>query len=213
MLSLPLSLLTLAATALAADPAPPKLTYLYSANLTFAAPITIGSVPSGSRNLLTISGGTVKGPKINGTPPGSPFKTPLPPGCTDVGTGKIGSGVDWGLTDSKGVFSPDALYTLHTDDNATVLVFEKGHAPNVQILFETASEKYAWLNSAVGYASGGPNDVGIGLDVWQVSLFLSLVLEGWGGWLGGCVRAVLTGCRLGLEDEDGGERRPEERVL
>ena len=69
MLSLPLSLLTLAATALAADPAPPKLTYLYSANLTFAAPITIGSVPSGSRNLLTISGGTVKGPKINGTPP------------------------------------------------------------------------------------------------------------------------------------------------
>ncbi|KAK3899290.1 hypothetical protein C8A05DRAFT_37098 [Staphylotrichum tortipilum] len=147
MLSLSLSLLTLAVTALAADPTPPKLTYLYSANLTFLAPITIGAVPSGSRNLLTISGGTVKGPKING---------------------KVGSGVDWGLTDSKGVFSPDALYTLHTSDNATILVFEKGHAPNVQILFETASEKYAWLNSAVGYASGGPNDVGIGLDVWQI---------------------------------------------
>jgi hypothetical protein len=73
------------------------------------------------------------------------------------------------LTDSKGVFSPDALYTLHTDDNATVLVFEKGHAPNVHVLFETASEKYAWLNSAVAYAGGGPNEVGIGLDVWQVS--------------------------------------------
>jgi hypothetical protein len=67
------------------------------------------------------------------------------------------------------VFSPDALYTLHTDDNATVLVFEKGHAPNVHVLFETASEKYAWLNSAVAYAGGGPNEVGIGLDVWQVS--------------------------------------------
>jgi hypothetical protein len=44
MIAIPFSILTLAATALAADPAPPKLTYLYSANLTFAAPITIGSV-------------------------------------------------------------------------------------------------------------------------------------------------------------------------
>jgi hypothetical protein len=176
MLALPVTLLTLAATALAADPAPPKLTYLYSANLTFAAPITIGAVPSGNRDLLTISGGTVTGPKIKGIlfhpapcPPQPilfrPFANPAP-------TGKVGTGLDWGLTDAKGVFSPDALYTLHTDDNATVLVFEKGHAPNVHILFETASEKYAWLNSAVAYATGGPNDKGIGLDVWQVSSFL-----------------------------------------
>ncbi len=199
MLSLPLSLLALAATALAADPTPPKLTYLYSANLTFAAPITIGSVPSGSRNLLTINGGTVKGPKINGThflvSSPQPSNTQLTPP-----TGKVGSGVDWGLTDSKGVFSPDALYTLHTDDNATVLVFEKGHAPNVQILFETASEKYAWLNSAVGYASGGPNDVGIGLDVWQVSLGL-VCFGGFLGWSVVWMRwTVLTECRLGLKD-------------
>ncbi|AEO68336.1 uncharacterized protein THITE_2117814 [Thermothielavioides terrestris NRRL 8126] len=83
--------------------------------------------------------------------------------------------MDWGLTSAGGIFSPDALYTLQTDDNATVLVFERGHAPDVQVLFETASDKYAWLNRAVAYASGAPTADGIALDVWQVSLvFVSL---------------------------------------
>lgn len=67
MFTLPLSLFSLAAIALAADPAPPALTYLYSVNLTFAAPVSIGEVPYGTRDLLTISGGNVSGPKINGT--------------------------------------------------------------------------------------------------------------------------------------------------
>ncbi|KAK4204583.1 hypothetical protein QBC40DRAFT_303452 [Triangularia verruculosa] len=137
----------LAATALAADPTPPPLTYLFSVNLTFAEPISIGSVPYGTRDLLTISGGTAVGPKISG---------------------KVGKGLDWGLTSRQGVFSPDALYSLHTNDNATILIFEKGHAPHVHILFETSSPKYEWLNSAVAYATGGPNEVGVGLDVWQV---------------------------------------------
>ncbi|KAK0710461.1 RlpA-like double-psi beta-barrel-protein domain-containing protein-containing protein, partial [Apiosordaria backusii] len=49
-----------------ADPAPPPLTYLFSVNLTFAEPISIGAVPYGTRDLLTISGGTAVGPKISG---------------------------------------------------------------------------------------------------------------------------------------------------
>ena len=83
-------------------------------------------------------------------------------------TGTVGIGLDWGLTDSKGVFSPDAIYVLHTNDNATIMVTEKGHAPHVHILFETASPKYEWLNSAVGYATGAPFEGGVALDVWQV---------------------------------------------
>ncbi|KAK0729549.1 hypothetical protein B0H67DRAFT_501072 [Lasiosphaeris hirsuta] len=146
MLALPLAVLAFAASVIA-DPKPPPLTYLYSVNLTFAPTITIGSVPSGSRDLLPISGGAFTGPKFSG---------------------KVGSGLDWGLTDSKGIFSPDALYTLITNDNATVLVFEKGHAPNVHILFETASPKYSWLNAVVAYATGGPSDAGVSLDVWQL---------------------------------------------
>lgn len=89
---------------------------------------------------------------------------------TDVQIGKVVGGMDWGLTDSKGVFSPDAIYVLETADNATIAVFEKGYAPNVHILFETSSSKYAWLNSAVAYAGGGPFEGGVALDVWQVSI-------------------------------------------
>ncbi|KAK4112525.1 hypothetical protein N656DRAFT_753491 [Canariomyces notabilis] len=148
MLALPFSLFPLTATLVAAVPTPPQLTFLYSVNLTFAPPVSIGAVPYGTRDLLPISGGSFSGPKLSG---------------------KVLTGLDWGLTDRQGVFSPDALYTLHTDDNATVLVFEKGHAPHVHILFETASSQYAWLNSAVAYATGGPNDAGVALDVWQVS--------------------------------------------
>jgi len=139
--------LGLAATALAATPTPPPLTYLYSVNLTFGNPIAIGSVPYGSRDLLTISGGTFSGPKLSG---------------------KVIGGMDWGLTNNKGVFSPDAIYVLQTQDNATIAVFEKGYAPNVHILFETASEKYKWLNPVVAYAGGGPFEGGVALDVWQI---------------------------------------------
>ncbi|KAK3347754.1 hypothetical protein B0H65DRAFT_461341 [Neurospora tetraspora] len=65
-----LSLLALAASAaypVLAAPAPPPLTYLYSVNLTMPAGTDLGHVPYGSRALLTISGGTFSGPKLNGT--------------------------------------------------------------------------------------------------------------------------------------------------
>ena len=74
------------------------------------------------------------------------------------------------MTDSKGTFSPDAVYVLKTSDGANIMVTEKGHAPNVHILFETGSEKYSWINTVVGFATGAPFDGGVGLDVWQVSL-------------------------------------------
>jgi hypothetical protein len=175
MLSLPLTVLALAATALA-DPTAPKLTYLYSANVTFGTTVSIGAVALGTRNVQPIAGGTFSGPKLSGTlisqEPTPQAKNPnmlityTPPRTT----GKIGAGLDIGLLSSSGGFSPDAIYTLHTDDNATVLVFEKGHAPGVTLSFETASTKYTWLNTAVAYGSGTQSPGGgVGLDVWQVS--------------------------------------------
>ncbi|KAK3939394.1 hypothetical protein QBC46DRAFT_438048 [Diplogelasinospora grovesii] len=142
-----LPLLALATSALAADPKPPALIYLYSINITIPSTVNLGSVPYGSRGILSISGGSFSGPKMSG---------------------KVTVGMDWGLTDTKGTFSPDALYVLQTNDNATIMVTEKGHAPNVQILFETGSSKYAWLNTLVAYATGGPTATGVALDVWQV---------------------------------------------
>lgn len=51
----------------AATPTPPKLVYLASANLTIPPPLDLGVGPQGSRAMLTISGGTVWGPRLSGT--------------------------------------------------------------------------------------------------------------------------------------------------
>lgn len=79
-------------------------------------------------------------------------------------------GADWGLTDANGSFNPDVVYVLQTHDGGNILVREKGHAPNLLLLFETGSDKYDWLNSVVAYGQGVqvPGG-GVSLNVWQVS--------------------------------------------
>lgn len=148
MLSSLLSVAALAVGVSAATPKPPTLDYLYSINISMTAPLDIGATAIGSRGILPITGGTFWGPKLSGN---------------------VSAGLDWGLTDSKGTFSPDAVYVLTTNDGARIMVTEKGRAPNVNLVFETGSANYSWLNTAVGYASGGPTAGGVSLDVWQVS--------------------------------------------
>lgn len=84
------------------------------------------------------------------------------------------TGLDYGLTDAKGNFSPDAIYVLKTSDGAEILVTEKGHAPNVYLEFETGSAQYSWLNTVVGVGQAAPGDGGISLDVFQVCKSLLL---------------------------------------
>lgn len=91
---------------------------------------------------------------------------PLP-----LSPGKIpAAGGDWGLTDSKGAFSPDAMYVLQTADGASVLVRGQGHVPYEAVLFETGSDKYAWLNSAVAIGMARQIPGGISMDVFQVQV-------------------------------------------
>ncbi|CAK7205327.1 hypothetical protein SEUCBS139899_008097 [Sporothrix eucalyptigena] len=132
----------------AATPKPPTLTFLYSINITMAATQDIGVTPIGDRGILPINGGSFSGPKLSGN---------------------VTAGLDWGLTDSKGTFSPEAVYVLQTTDGAKIMVTERGRAPNVILQFDTGHANYSWLNTAVGYASGGPSAAGISLDVWQLT--------------------------------------------
>ncbi len=55
-----------AAAVATADPKPPAVTFLYTANLTIPASVNVGSVPTGSRGVLSIAGGTFAGPKLSG---------------------------------------------------------------------------------------------------------------------------------------------------
>ncbi|KAJ0114557.1 hypothetical protein J7T55_004801 [Diaporthe amygdali] len=150
MIRLCLSLLALSAVAIAGprQPSPPALTYLFTANITSGPTISLGSTPLGDRVFEPIIGGSFTGPKLSGT----------------VASG----GGDAGLVDANGAFNPDVVYVLQTSDGCNILVREKGHAPNLLLLFETGSDKYDWLNSVVAYGKGSQSQSGVSLDVWQV---------------------------------------------
>ncbi|KAL9085533.1 MAG: hypothetical protein Q9165_007578 [Trypethelium subeluteriae] len=133
----------------ASTPPPPALTYLCNINLEAAPPVVIGATALGQRRVVTITGGTVVGPKLNG---------------------KVNGGTIWSVTSESGVSNADAVYTIQTDDGASIFVTEKVHVPNILLTFETASTEYAWLNKITAYASGAPSKGKISIATWQVRI-------------------------------------------
>jgi hypothetical protein len=82
-------LATGAATAASPDtsaPPPPGLTYAFTAHVQIAAPVEQGSVDGGRQRFIAITGGTIEGPRLNGTilPGGGDWQTILPGGLTQV---------------------------------------------------------------------------------------------------------------------------------
>jgi Protein of unknown function (DUF3237) len=116
----------------------------------------IGPVPLGSRSVFPIVGGQFEGPRVRGK---------VLPG-----------GGDWALLRSDGVLELDLRITLQTDDGALIYMTFTGlrHGPADVIAglgrgevvdparyyfrtaprFETASEKYSFLNRLLAIGSG-----------------------------------------------------------
>lgn len=84
--------------------------------------------------------------------------------------GKVVSGLDYGLTDAQNYFNPDVVYLLETVDACNIFVREKGHAPNVMMLFETACDAYDYLNGVVAYGLAAQVTGGVSVQVFQVNL-------------------------------------------
>lgn len=84
--------------------------------------------------------------------------------------GNVIGGVDFGLTDGQKYFDPDVVYLLQTSDACDILVREKGHAPNVFMLFETSCDQYDYLNGVVAYGLAAQVAGGISVEVFRVSL-------------------------------------------
>lgn len=61
------------------------------------------------------------------------------------------------------------VYLLQTSSGCDILVREKGHAPNVFMLFETGCDDYDWMNGVVAYGKAAQVAGGISVDVWKVS--------------------------------------------
>ena len=116
----------------------------------------IGRTPLGHRRIVRVTGGTFEGPRLSGT---------VLPG-----------GGDWLVERADGVRQLDVRITLRTDDGALIFAHYPGlfhAAPGVMDrllrgepvepseyyfrtapLFETAAEKYAWLNRVLAIGIG-----------------------------------------------------------
>ncbi|KAK3314521.1 hypothetical protein B0H66DRAFT_563096 [Apodospora peruviana] len=133
------AVLSTAAGPPAKTPKIPGISYLYTVNITAGETYPVGNGPHGLRLVVPITGGTFAGPKLRGT--------------------VMPVGGEWGTLDTghaNGSFYPDVRQTFKTDDGAYIQIFESGASQtdgsaHVSLKFDTGSEKYYWLNRAVGF--------------------------------------------------------------
>ncbi len=131
----------------------------------------LGATPNGQRRIASVSGGTFKGERMNGT-------VQSPPGG------------DWILVRPDGAMVLDVRLTLETDDNQLIFMTYRGlrHGPKDVIarlnageavdpslyyfrstpVFETASQKYDWLNRIIAVGTGRREPSGPIYEVFEV---------------------------------------------
>ena len=130
--------------------------FLFEIKMALLPPQNVGVTPYGDRRIRYLEGGTFSGPKIHGE--------------------VLPWGADWVLLRSDGARYLDVRLTLRADDDHLVYVTARGimdvspetfqrlvggedvspedYYFRTTPLFETASEKYAWLNRVVAVTVG-----------------------------------------------------------
>jgi len=131
----------------------------------------IGETPLGRRRIATVTGGTFEGERLRGTVVGAPAG-------------------DWLLQRSDGVTVLDVRLLLRTDDGEHIYMSYRGvrHGPpdvmarlaagesvdpkayyfRIAPVFETAAQKYAWLNKIVAVGTGRREPAGPVYSVAEV---------------------------------------------
>jgi hypothetical protein len=143
---------------------------LFTINIELLGAQDIGATPAGHRRIVQVKGGTFEGEELRGT---------ILPG-----------GGDWIVTRPDGVMLLDVRLALQTDDKQLIYMTYRGmrHGPQWVMdrlnkgekvdpseyyfrtlpWFETASEKYEWLNRIVTVAIGRREPHGPVYDVFQI---------------------------------------------
>ena len=150
-------------------PPKPELSFFSRAVVQIGDPLSIGTTPFGYRRVVPILGGQFEGKLAAEVLPG---------------------GADWQFSSPDNVAHLEARYTIRTPDGSLIVVHNRGlrHA-SAEILsavmsgeivdpatyyfrstpsFETASEKYAWLNKIVSVCSGMRTADTVILDFYEV---------------------------------------------
>jgi len=154
--SLPLAALALASARTDAAPYTlppgvrvPKFDFVYECDATLLAPLDFGATNEGHRRVIPITGGTVRGPRIQGS--------------------LLNGGADWNLTRNDGGSSVEADYYLRTDDGVLIRIVNRGvSGPTGSAggtdeaffmfttpVFEAPAGPYEWLNHGTFVATLG----------------------------------------------------------
>lgn len=131
----------------------------------------LGAVPTGTRRIVTITGGDFAGPRLRGKVASAP-------------------GAAWVLVRGDGVVQLHARIVLQTDDGALIYMHYPGlgHGPpevmarvnsgqavtpeqyyfRIAPMFETSSADYEWLNKIIAVGVGERAAAGPIYDVYQI---------------------------------------------
>ena len=147
-----------------------RTTHLMTMKLAVTGMQAIGPTPNGNRRIGLVAGGTFEGLKMKGT---------VLPG-----------GADWIIGRPDGSTTLDVRIVLQTDDGATIGLTYRGmrHGPadvmakvnagelvdpslyyfRTAVFFETAAEKYDWLNRVIALGTGHRPPEGPVYDIFEV---------------------------------------------
>jgi hypothetical protein len=143
--------------ALTAQASELKYEFLYELEATLDSTIDLGKTPLGSRLIHPVTGGSFEGPKIKGE--------------------ILPIGADWALLFDSGVKKLDVNIVLKTDDGAIIYVTYNGFIYReedgslyfrITPIFETSSEKYAWLNHTIAVGIGRRIEGGVAYTVYAI---------------------------------------------
>lgn len=143
--------------------------HLFDMVVLLEQPIAVGNIPKGNRQILMGKGGEFSGEKLRGE--------------------ILPHGADWYLTRPDGVGELNVRVTLKTDDGELIYMQSQGflrYAREVakrvlsgtanpdeyylreSTVFETASEKYQWMNSIVAVGTGWYGPGMVGMSIYEI---------------------------------------------
>ena len=133
--------------------------HLFTMTGTVGKASMVGAGPGGTRVIVPVTGGTFEGPKMKGTIVEN-------------------SGGDWVVARADGSMKLDVRITLLTDDGALIYMSysgfrtTKGETASLRTApyFETGDERYAWLNSVQGVATGTSGPGTVDYEVYALSV-------------------------------------------
>lgn len=153
-------------------PPVPQLEHVCDISVTVSQPMDLGTMPSGRRRLIPITGGTITGPRMSGK--------------------VLGAGADFQLILNGGTHAHlDARYVIEMDDGAQIWV--QNTALRVASLedserlangipvdpervyfrcqprFETAAPEWSWVNDHQFIGSGVRAPLGVFISIYQVN--------------------------------------------